>query len=73
MQPHVRHPGAVALSTPCVRMLDAAIVLDAHDGSLVYEIPQEHMVIKQGASHLYVALDEAALQSYAGGPGSRCF
>ncbi|OLP85167.1 hypothetical protein AK812_SmicGene33875 [Symbiodinium microadriaticum] len=60
---HVTFHATTAEDMP--RMLDPVIVLDAHDGSLAYEIPQEHMVVKQGTNHLYVALDEDALQAYA--------
>ena len=46
-------------------MLDPICGLNPHDGSLLFEVPGDRMVVRHDANRLHIGLDEAGLRAYA--------
>ena len=46
-------------------MLDPIFGLNPHDGSLLFEVPGDRMVVRHDENRLHISLDEAGLRAYA--------
>ncbi|CAE7286384.1 unnamed protein product [Symbiodinium sp. CCMP2592] len=44
--------------------LSPVFCIEAHSGSLLYEVPAEAMQVKQGQNHVYIGLNQAAFDAY---------